>query len=222
MVIDSGTKHNILDGDAWQKLKDQKTTVTNQRTTTDKQFKSYGGHALTFVGLFEAKIQTGNKEIKGDFYVVRDYGKILIGWETAMALGVLKINDVNKVDEKGPMGKIKDVVVEIPTKMDTKPVVQGYRRIPLALETAVEKKIEELLKRDIIEPVNKPSKWVSPMVAIPKGEYVRICIDMRRANEAVERENHPLPTMEDFLPYIGKGKVFSKLDIESAYHQVDK
>lgn len=35
------------------------------------------------------------------------------------------------------------------------------------------------------------------------------------------RENHPLPTIEDFLPYIGRGKFFSKLDIENAFHQVE-
>lgn len=44
---------------------------------------------------------------------------------------------------------------------------------------------------------------------------------MRRANEAVKRENHPLPTMEDFMPHLGKGKFFTKLDVKSAYHQVE-
>lgn len=39
---------------------------------------------------------------------------------------------------------------------------------------------------------------------------------MRRANEAVQ----PRPTMEDFLPHIGKGKFFTKLDVKNAFHQV--
>lgn len=43
---------------------------------------------------------------------------------------------------------------------------------------------------------------------------------MKRANEAVIRENYPLPTMEDFLPHIGKGRVFTKLDVKDAFHQV--
>lgn len=59
------------------------------------------------------------------------------------------------------------------------------------------------------------------MVIVPKkiGD-VRICVDMLRANEAVERENHPLPTIEDFLPQLGQAQYFSKLDIKHAYHQV--
>lgn len=69
--------------------------------------------------------------------------------------------------------------------------------------------------------VNEPSPWISPMVPVPKTNDVRVCIDMRRANEAVLRENHPLPTMEDFLPHIGKGKVFTKFDVKNAYHQVN-
>lgn len=72
----------------------------------------------------------------------------------------------------------------------------------------------------IIEEVNEPSKWISPVVIVPKENDVRICVDMRQANESVQRENYPLPTMEDFLPHIGKGKIFSKLDIKSAFHQV--
>lgn len=84
----------------------------------------------------------------------------------------------------------------------------------------VDAKIEELLAQGTVERVNGPSKWISPVVAVPKGDGVRICIDMRRANEAVERENHPLPTIEDFLPHLGKAKVFSRLDVKNAFHQV--
>lgn len=31
---------------------------------------------------------------------------------------------------------------------------------------------------------------------------IRLCVDMRRANQVVERENHSLPTMEDILPHL--------------------
>lgn len=62
---------------------------------------------------------------------------------------------------------------------------------------------------------------MSPLVVAPKGENdVRICVDMRRANEAVERENHPLPTMDDFQPHLSDATVFSKIDVTQAYHQV--
>lgn len=80
------------------------------------------------------------------------------------------------------------------------------------LQAAVDEKIEELLEKGIIEKVNEPSPWISPVVPVLKTDDIRICIDMRRANEAVLRENHPLPTME--------AKLFTKLDIKNAFHQV--
>lgn len=103
---------------------------------------------------------------------------------------------------------------------DAIPVAQPYRRVPVALEKAVYEKMDELLKQGVIERVKKPSKWISPVVVAPKGDDIRLCIDMRRANEAVERENYPLPTMEDFLPHLNKGKIFTKLDVKNAFHQV--
>lgn len=112
------------------------------------------------------------------------------------------------------------MIVDIPINAEVTPVIQPYRRIPMALENLVDEKIDELLTQGVIEKVNEPSKWVSPMVVVPKGDDVRICIDMRRANEAVARENHPLPTIEDFLPQLAKAKVFSRLDVKNAFHQV--
>lgn len=114
----------------------------------------------------------------------------------------------------------KDIIVDIPIRPDVVPIIQPYRRIPVALEKLVDSKIDELLAQGVIEKVNEPSKWVSPVVVVPKGDDIRICADMRRANEAVERENHPLPTIEDFLPSLAKAKVFSRLDVKNAFHQV--
>ena len=36
-------------------------------------------------------------------------------------------------------------------------------------------------------------------MVVRREDKLRICIDMRRANEAISREKHPLPTMDDFF-----------------------
>lgn len=76
------------------------------------------------------------------------------------------------------------------------------------------------MKRGIIEKV-QTSKWISPMVITPKPNGdVRLNIDMRRVNEGVIRENYPLPIMEDFMTELNSAKIFSKLDVKEAFHQV--
>ena len=59
----------------------------------------------------------------------------------------------------------------------------------LVFETRLRRKIEELVAMDIIEPVEGPTPWVSPVVVVPKqNDEIRLCLDMRRANEAIVRE----------------------------------
>ena len=75
---------------------------------------------------------------------------------------------------------------------------------------------------DIIESVEGPTPWVSPVVVVPKqnGE-IRLCVDMRRANEAIIRERHPIPTVDDVLHSPNQSTVFSKLDLKWEYHQIE-
>lgn len=122
--------------------------------------------------------------------------------------------------EKFP--KIKGVLVEIPIDPNVKPVQQPYRRAPFALESKISEKLQSLLDRDIIEKVNQPSAWVSPIVPVLKdnGE-IRLCVDMRRVNKAVLRETHPLPIVDELFGGIHGAVCFSKLDVKEAYHQVE-
>ena len=80
------------------------------------------------------------------------------------------------------------------------PIAQQVCRLPFALHEKTDK-LDELLETGIIEEVPEgPTGWVSPLVVIPKEDAnVRVCVDMRRANRAINREHHPIPTIEEVL-----------------------
>ena len=92
----------------------------------------------------------------GEFNVLENYGKIVIGYETGVPLGVMKIGEnVKEIEHNGQMSKIKGFVVDIPIRSVVKPVAQPYRRVPVPLKEAVDKKIDELSEQGIIEKVTE-------------------------------------------------------------------
>lgn len=107
-------------------------------------------------------------------------------------------------------------------KEDVAPVVQPLHRPPFTLREKIEKKLDELESMDITEKVNSPAQWVSSVVVVPKpnGE-VKLCVDMRQANCAVEREQYPIPTINEVLQDMNNSKVYSKLDLRWGYHQIE-
>ena len=44
---------------------------------------------------------------------------------------------------------------------------------------------------------------------------------MHRANEAIVRERHPIPTIDEVLQNMAQNSVFSKLDLKWGYHQLE-
>jgi len=71
----------------------------------------------------------------------------------------------------------------------------------------VEKELKRLEKLDIIKTVERPTPWISPIVVVvpKKSGEVRICVDMREANKAVQREKHLVPTIDDLIARVLKG-----------------
>lgn len=175
-------------------------------------------------GMFRAVIQAGDNSTEAVFYVAEDGKQSLLGDETAKQLKVLKIGfQVAEICEApSAFPKMNGILIEIPIDPTVKPVQQSYRRVPFALEEKVADKLKYLLDQDIIERVQEPSAWVSPIVPVLKdsGE-IRLCVDMRRANQAVLRETHPLPIVEEMFGSINGAVRFSKVDIKDAYHQVE-
>lgn len=226
MIIDSGAAANIISQKVWEQMKQLRATVSEMSTEIDRSFMCYASNKpMAITGSFVAEIEGGRRKVKAKFYVAKSGQQCLLGDETAKALQVLKVGfDIGHVsiDTQSEFPKFKDVIVEIPIDDSAQPVQQAYRRVPYALEDKIDEKLRMLLKQGIIEKVTGPSPWVSPMVPVLKdsGE-VRLCVDMRRANQAVIRETHPLPLVDEILGSVNGAKYFSRVDIKDAYHQLE-
>ena len=95
---------------------------------------------------------------------------------------------------------------------DEKPVQQKLRKIHPNLENHTKSELNNLLKAKIIFPI-RHSKWVSNMVpVIKKNGDVRICIDFRNLNKSCQRDNFPLPPMEQILQAVVGLELMSFLD----------
>lgn len=63
-----------------------------------------------------------------------------------------------------------------------------------------------------------PTPWISSMVVVPKEKgKLRICLDPKGLNNAIQRENYPLPTIEEIATRLHGGKVFTLLDIRNGF-----
>lgn len=175
-------------------------------------------------GCFTAEVRINERHVVAEFIVVHGGQQCLLGDRTSKDLGVLKVGlDINNVMEAlKPFNKITGIQIHIPMDPDIKPVFQPLRKIPVPLEAAVNKKLEQLLQKDIIEVKNGPTQWVSPLVIVGKANgEPRLCLDLRRVNEAVLRERYPMPVVDDYLARMGKNMIRSKLDIREAFLQIE-
>lgn len=70
----------------------------------------------------------------------------------------------------------------------------------------------------------RPSKspWASPLHVVPKknGE-LRPCGDYRRLNAITKPDRYPIPRLQEFTYILANKNVFSRLDINRAYHFIE-
>ena len=102
------------------------------------------------------------------------------------------------------------------------PVQHSPRRVPVPLRDVLKSTLDNLVLQNILAPVQKPTPWISSMVAVPKKDgLLRICLDPRDLNRAIRREHFPLPTIEDVATRLHGAKVFSVLDVRKGFWHVE-
>ena len=105
---------------------------------------------------------------------------------------------------------------------DETPVVHPPRKIPVALREKLKKELDRLTELNIIEPVEKPTRWVSSLVIANKPDgSIRICLDPRDLNKALKRSHYPMTSVDDIFPELQKARVFSTVDLKSGSWHVE-
>ena len=109
----------------------------------------------------------------------------------------------------------------IPLKPDVKPIKQRPYKLNPKYKDKVKVELDKMVVVGIIEPIEE-SEWVSPMVVQEKrtqGE-IRICVDLRKLNDACLHDPFPTPFTDEVLDNVGGQEAYSFTDGFSCYHQI--
>ena len=231
-----------MDEERFQKIQEGSKERLQLEKSKVKRYGYASEAPIPVVGKFNAMVETDKKAVPATFIVVKGKtkGEMLLGCDTAMKLGVLKI--VNSIDKEDK--KLRPVVADIVSECDclfhgigkhkhakiradesVTPVAQVNRRISYHYQDKLKEQLRKLEEAGVVEsvPDDEPTTGISPLVIQPKkavGE-IRICVDMRKPNEAMLREKREFPTVEDIFQELNGAVKFSKLDLNHAYHQLE-
>ena len=79
--------------------------------------------------------------------------------------------------------------------------------------------IKENLAKGFIRPSSSPAG--APILFVKKKDgTLRLCVDYRGLNQVTKKNRYPLPLINETLDRFGSAKVFTKLDIRSAYNLI--
>ena len=117
------------------------------------------------------------------------------------------------------LGRTSLVQHEIKLSND-KPFKERYRRIPPHQYEEVWKHLQEMLVVGVIQ--KSTSQWASPVVLVHKKDgSLQFCIDLRKLNNQTIKDAQSLPRIEDSLDCLNGTAIFTSLDLQSGYWQVE-
>ena len=108
---------------------------------------------------------------------------------------------------------------EIPTDTNAKIPAQKLYRLSFKELEELRQQIEKLLAKGWIQPSISP--YGAPVLFSPKKDGgLRLCIDYRALNKMTKKNCYPLPHADDLFDQLHDAKIFSKIDLQSGYHQI--
>ena len=232
VMADTGASVSILDEATFAKLR----TKPKLSGTNEKIFPYGSNKPLPLVGKCDCEVETEKKFSVETFFVVKGTTGCLVSWKGSQRLGLVQV--VRSVEQPGKdkveslvesysdpfegLGKLKGFQVRLHVENNVQPIAQPPRRVPFHVREKLEEQLLNDEKLGVIEKTEGPTPWVSPVVVVPKKEgKIRVCVDMRQVNKSIKRERHITPTINEVIIDLNGAKIFSKLDLNQEYNQLE-
>ena len=113
-----------------------------------------------------------------------------------------------------------------------KPARHAPRKVPIHLESAFKEEIKSLVKLGILEEVKEQTHWVNSFVIVEKDtgishtpnhtikKKLRICLDPKDLNEALEREHYHKHSVDEITAKLQGMTVFTVVDCKKGHWMV--
>jgi hypothetical protein len=113
----------------------------------------------------------------------------------------------------------RDIEFVIELKPGTTPIYRTPYRMATPELAELKEHIKELLEKGCISPSS--SLWGAPVIFVPEKDGTqRLCVDYRALNEVTVKNKYPLPRIDDLFDQLRGACVFSKINLQSGYHQL--
>ena len=244
VVADTGAKVSVCgshEAKQWNLL--------GKMISTSAKIKPYNSEPIPVAGIAKCAVSFGETSIPVDWYVVRGKCEPILSGEASVQLGIINFNNiptfepirmVNKELPKPNQQKIQDILAKYPEVFSdklgkhnnyqvtfhvdpsVKPVVTPPKPTPYHLKERVDKILKQMIEDDVIEehPRDEPAPWVSRAQIVPKpGGGLRITLDARNVNKAIQSTNLPIPRQEDVKAKLSGSSVYAKIDFRTAFWQ---
>ena len=246
--VDTGAQGNILPLRTLRKmcpnLCDKDGMPIPSQLITHKpliRLGAYNGTEIQQHGVISLCVKVKASEwLQADYFLVETEGPIIIGGKTCIELGIVTINTIDAVNMKAfPVTNsktLKDLypdrftgIGEFPgtckfkLKENVKPSVEPPRKFPVHLQGEIAEELKAMESLGVIEkiPEGECTEWLSSITFSRKESgKLRLCLDPRNLNDAIERTYHRTPTIEEMNYKLSGAKVFSKLDAKHGYWSV--
>ena len=225
MQLDSGSEATIIPKNFWVKLGEPKLTRTKSR------LHQFDGTEIKTAGEFQACVELRDCFTMTNVVVAechKHHG--LVGTNVlqidfeAMHVNNLSNKHVHANYVARPVGCLKNFKASIILKENVQPIFFNARPLPVHIKPLVVQRLKGMLAEGILERVPPGgSAWASPLVVVHKADGgIRICADYKvGVNQKICSESYPMPRIESALTSLANMKFFAKIDLASAYHQIE-
>ena len=222
--LDTGAQCNVLPKAAYDII------TTNPLKPSSARLESYSKTCIRPLGKCELPCWVRRERYQVCFRVVDGNYMALLGRSSCESMGLIqRINAIESVSILNEFPEVFQGLGCLPGKYhisvdaSVPPVVQPPRLVPHSKRVPLKKELDRMENVGIVEkvPLNEPADWVSSLVCLDKPDgSIRVCLDPKDLNVAIKREHYPLPVVDDITTSCSGATLFSTLDAEKAFYQI--
>ena len=201
------------------------------------KLKTFSGELIQTLSIADAQVSYEKQSKTMPIVITEQQGPTLLGrnwlgelklhWNNSLSLQHTNYDpaeqllcEYKEVFAEG-LGKLKNIVLNIPVEPDAEPKYFRARAVPYALKEYIEIELDRLVKNGVYQQLPQ-SKWAAPVAPVIKEDgSVRICGDYKlTVNKVANVDKYPVPKTEDVLVKMNGRRIFCKLDLSNEYQEL--